>query len=268
MEIHPETELVFKRVNGTSPKQTLVISNSNSSSTIAFKIKTTAPKLFAVRPNLGRLAPGEQKDVTIGLQTKEGVPFDTKRKDKFLFESIIIPEMDEATFQAKLPELWDQARQIKTATSDDPNANVVVQKILRCSYALEGDIIETPSSTAGDRKSVYSVAESDGSPGLFFLNLEPKGTPKRTSNPSVSTSDNVSKELKDAKEKIQTLQAACDGYKMEIERINNLRQRRSEISTKGMSPSIGKQQLKPAGLNGQVVAVLCLLSFLIGVWLF
>lgn len=81
--------------------------------------------------------------------------------------------------------------------------------------------------------------------------------------------DALLQELKDAKDKISTLQAACDGYKVELERVNNLRQRRVESSgPKNSSPSFGRQHLKPVGLSVQVVGVLCLFSFLMGVWLF
>jgi hypothetical protein len=82
----------------------------------------------------------------------------------------------------------------------------------------------------------------------------------------------LEKELKELKERYSTSQAAIEGYKQELERVNSLRQRRPEPtvpSTATMSsPSIAKQKLKPMGIDLQVVLILCLVSFLLGALLF
>lgn len=46
----------------TLVKRTLTVANPNSQP-IAFKVKTTAPKAFCVRPNSGRIEPGERVEV-------------------------------------------------------------------------------------------------------------------------------------------------------------------------------------------------------------
>jgi hypothetical protein len=67
-----------------------------------------------------------------------------------------------------------------------------------------------------------------------------------------------------------TLQAACEGYKQELERVNTLRQRRQDSSVPSTmsSPSITKQKVKPMGIDLQVVLILCLVSFLLGAVVF
>ena len=51
---------------------------------IAFKIKTTAPKRYCVRPNVGLLKPGETSDVKVLLQ-----PGETDEKHKFQVQSLV-----------------------------------------------------------------------------------------------------------------------------------------------------------------------------------
>ena len=45
-----------------------MLKNANASSYVAFKIKTTAPKRYCVRPNSGLLAPDDIMDVKVMLQ--------------------------------------------------------------------------------------------------------------------------------------------------------------------------------------------------------
>lgn len=71
-------------------KRSLTITNSNSQPT-AFKVKTTAPKQYCVRPNSGRVEPGERVEVQVLLQPfKEEPPTTAKCRDKFLVQSAVI----------------------------------------------------------------------------------------------------------------------------------------------------------------------------------
>lgn len=87
------------------------------------------------------------------------------------------------------------------------------------------------------------------------------------------------KELQAAREKIKTLQAACEGYKVEIERLNVLRQRRGEgvvSASNGAVTGSAKQAAGPIagmvsghdGMSLQILAAVAVLAFLIGVLFF
>lgn len=56
------TQLGFERPLTRLVKKVLIIKNSNNFS-IAFKVKTTSPKLFCVRPNAGRIESNESVEV-------------------------------------------------------------------------------------------------------------------------------------------------------------------------------------------------------------
>ncbi|EJD50626.1 VAMP-associated protein [Auricularia subglabra TFB-10046 SS5] len=103
VSLNPAQQLSFQRPLTSLVKRTLSISNPNPQP-VAFKVKTTAPKLYCVRPNSGRIEPNEMVDVLVMLlPMKEDPPASTKCKDKFLVQSITInPDKD----QLALPEIW------------------------------------------------------------------------------------------------------------------------------------------------------------------
>ena len=82
----------------------------------------------------------------------------------------------------------------------------------------------------------------------------------------------LEKALRESKEKIASLQSACDGYKQELERLNTLRQRRADATvppTSTANPLVAAKSHKVAnGVNFQALMILCLISFILGAWLF
>jgi len=90
VELTPNNALGFHRPLTSTVKRTLTVSNPNDAP-IVFKVKTTAPKQYCVRPNSGRVEPGERVEVQVLLQPfKEDPPASTKCKDKFLVQSAIV----------------------------------------------------------------------------------------------------------------------------------------------------------------------------------
>lgn len=55
---------------------------------VAFKVKTTNPKQYCVRPNIGVVLPGSTCDVTVTMQAQREAPTDLQCKDKFLVQSV------------------------------------------------------------------------------------------------------------------------------------------------------------------------------------
>lgn len=58
----PSNQLGFERPLTLLVKKVLTLKNTNNSP-ICFKIKTTAPRLYVVRPNSGRIEPNESVEV-------------------------------------------------------------------------------------------------------------------------------------------------------------------------------------------------------------
>ncbi|KAF9944111.1 phosphatidylinositol-binding protein scs2, partial [Modicella reniformis] len=88
IELNPSVQLAFRRPLTEAIKETLIIYNP-SQLPVAFKVKTTAPRQYCVRPNSGCIEPGQKLEVQIQMQAmKEEPPADFKCKDKFLVQSV------------------------------------------------------------------------------------------------------------------------------------------------------------------------------------
>ncbi|OEL14332.1 Vesicle-associated protein 1-2 [Dichanthelium oligosanthes] len=57
---------------------------------VVFKVKTTSPKKYCVRPNNGIVAPRSTADVVVTMQAQREAPPDMQCKDKFLVQSAIV----------------------------------------------------------------------------------------------------------------------------------------------------------------------------------
>ncbi|XP_074588310.1 vesicle-associated protein 1-3-like [Curcuma longa] len=64
---------------------------NNSPEYIAFKVKTTSPKRYCVRPNTGIILPRSACDFTVTMQALKEAPSDFQLKDKFLVQSTVVP---------------------------------------------------------------------------------------------------------------------------------------------------------------------------------
>ncbi|XP_022137771.1 vesicle-associated protein 1-2-like [Momordica charantia] len=58
---------------------------------IAFKVKTTSPKKYCVRPNTGIIKPKDTCDFTVTMLAQRTAPPDVQCKDKFLVQGTVIP---------------------------------------------------------------------------------------------------------------------------------------------------------------------------------
>ncbi|KAH8270344.1 hypothetical protein KR018_008326 [Drosophila ironensis] len=68
LTLNPSDALVFNGPFNRTVCTKLLISNPSKNSLVAFKMKTTSPRMFFVRPNIGMLAPTESIVVEIFLQ--------------------------------------------------------------------------------------------------------------------------------------------------------------------------------------------------------
>ncbi|EDK46678.1 hypothetical protein LELG_04859, partial [Lodderomyces elongisporus NRRL YB-4239] len=103
---------------------------------LAFKVKTTAPKLYCVRPNASVIEPGQSLQISIILQGfSQPLPSDYKCKDKFLLVSVPASPQTDAS---KIGELWPQL--------EAQNKAQVISKKLRVSYVIGQDKADTASN--------------------------------------------------------------------------------------------------------------------------
>ncbi|XP_045818372.1 vesicle-associated protein 2-2-like isoform X2 [Trifolium pratense] len=88
LEIEPrELKFIFelKKQSSCSVKVT-----NNTYHHVAFKVKTTSPKKYSVRPNVGVLAPKSTAEFIVTMQAQRVAPEDLVCKDKFLVQSTLV----------------------------------------------------------------------------------------------------------------------------------------------------------------------------------
>ncbi|KAK1366678.1 Vesicle-associated protein 1-2 [Heracleum sosnowskyi] len=73
---------------------------------VAFKVKTTNPKKYSVRPNNGIVLPHSQSNVTVTMQALKEQPSTLKCNDKFLVQSVVAPPG--ATPKDITPEMFNK----------------------------------------------------------------------------------------------------------------------------------------------------------------
>jgi hypothetical protein len=107
----------------------------------AFKVKTTAPKSYSVRPNSGKLAPGESCEIVVQLQPLETDPVPGERsKDKFLIQAIRTPRAiydmaDTDQYAQLMHDQWNRAEGFKKT-----EPNFMTEKKLRVQYTNPGEL--------------------------------------------------------------------------------------------------------------------------------
>ncbi|CAI0533733.1 unnamed protein product [Linum tenue] len=65
---------------------------NNTENHVAFKVKTTSPKKYFVRPNSGVIQPWDSCIIRVTLQAQKECPPDMQCKDKFLLQSTTVPQ--------------------------------------------------------------------------------------------------------------------------------------------------------------------------------
>ncbi|GFQ99424.1 hypothetical protein TNCT_222881 [Trichonephila clavata] len=113
---------------------------------VCFKVKTTAPKKYCVRPNSGVLEPKQVVNVAVMLQPFDYNPSE-KNKHKFMVQTMIIPDGD-----INLDYLW----------RDTKPENLMDSK-LRCVFDLPADgtvqnnNLDTSAAQGEDKTAVNKV---------------------------------------------------------------------------------------------------------------
>ncbi|XP_028754127.1 vesicle-associated protein 1-2-like isoform X1 [Neltuma alba] len=87
LNIHPQ-DLQFPFELRKQISCSLQLSNKTDDY-VAFKVKTTNPRKYCVRPNTGIVLPRSTCDVIVTMQAQKEAPPDMQCKDKFLLQSVV-----------------------------------------------------------------------------------------------------------------------------------------------------------------------------------
>lgn len=134
LEILPrELHFIFELKKQSSCTIQLV---NKSTQYVAFKVKTTSPKKYCVRPNTGVIEPRSSSDFTVTMQAPRSAPTDLQCKDKFLVQSTVVPFgtiLEEITNSMFLKEsgqlvIENKLKVVLVSALDSPEISTPVQK--------------------------------------------------------------------------------------------------------------------------------------------
>jgi len=153
----------------------LKLHNTSKDYYVAYKVKTTRPNRYCVRPNLGLIAPGETIELQIHYSFQKDPPTSLRSKDKFQVESVILTNT--LGPDQSLPDLF------KTT----PKEKITKEK-LKCRFA-------SPTPTVNER--VVKERALDGTKDAGDAN-KTDTTPKELTavkEPKQSSDSKVTQEL-------------------------------------------------------------------------
>ncbi|KAF9092649.1 phosphatidylinositol-binding protein scs2 [Mortierella sp. AD031] len=239
VELEPSSQLSFRRPLTDAIKQTLVIRNPTQLP-IAFKVKTTAPKQYCVRPNSGRVEPGQELEVQVQMQAmKEDPPIDFKCKDKFLVQSVAITAERE---QLAPQDLWP--------TIERDAKDQIREKKIRCAFLppvdheiKEEDLEATPSPSTQTHVTFsdsHNTVPAPASPVHQIAQPLPVAAARNTTSVSSADAGALKRELESAQETIHTLQSSVERLQKEA---STLRQRKPETGS-ASAPTMTAVHLK------------------------
>ncbi|XP_046678443.1 vesicle-associated membrane protein/synaptobrevin-binding protein [Homalodisca vitripennis] len=173
--IDPLHELKF-RGPFTVPVTSYMRLTNPSNNRVCFKIKTTAPKKYCVRPNSGLLNPKDVMEIAVSLQPFEFDPTE-KNKHKFMVQTLIAPEGEvnlealwkgppETLMDSKLKCVFEMPVEENTvsATSQE-TSNAVEDKTKRVgdspSVAHDGDLVKAAKEVKHLREEESSLRQEN-----------------------------------------------------------------------------------------------------------
>ncbi|PHH72146.1 hypothetical protein CDD80_4744 [Ophiocordyceps camponoti-rufipedis] len=296
VDIEPQ-DLNFRRPFTVEVSQILTIKNPTTTP-LAFKVKTTAPKQYCVRPNAGRIEPGQRFDVTVLLQAmKTDPPLDAKCRDKFLVQSapitadkefasiaLVLESTEKERIQErKIRVNWlpaagsDHGASVPQAGTVTPNRQSMVNGV---GYSSAGkqprsdkaqrNVSDTPTSRtySSPRGTTDSNPPPSYSAESSFDNADAKSERPKSAVSQAATT--VSESAQSTYEELKAKLAQAEAQIVML-KDNTLRQRGSKAGVSESTTTSGPvaQAVKQAdGVPVQVVAILCLLSFLLAYFFF
>jgi len=236
-------ELKFALQINKTLQQKLTLTNV-SNEKVAFKVKTTAPKRYCVRPNAQILEPGKSQEVQVLLQPLKELPENNVCKDKFLVQSVTLADNDPP--QDDLKNFWD-------VVTESRKADVIDQK-LKCVFTRGED----PPSDALPQRSpepAPTAASPNAQPSSVAMgNVAEKD---RLHRQEIEARDNKIKNLSDERSKLVD---SLESVKKNLQEL----QSRSNKPAVGVAPPVNAVAPKGGGTNFMLIAVVGLVCALLG----
>ncbi|XP_012218218.1 vesicle-associated membrane protein-associated protein A isoform X1 [Linepithema humile] len=140
--IEPQSELRFRGPFSGGPVTSYIKLINPTNKKVYFKIKTTAPKRYCVRPNSGALKPQDVTEIAVCLQPYDFDPSE-KNKHKFMVQTVVAPDDNDDEYPV---DVWK-----------DINPDQLMDSKLKCVF--ENPV--TSTTTTAKTTSTSTTAKTD-----------------------------------------------------------------------------------------------------------
>ncbi|KAF5018904.1 hypothetical protein F66182_9099 [Fusarium sp. NRRL 66182] len=290
VDIEP-LELSFRRPFTTEVSQILTLKNPNPTP-VAFKVKTTAPKQYCVRPNAGRIEAGQSFDVSVLLQAMKQDPApDARCRDKFLVQSVSITADKEFASVANVLETagkghlverkirvnWLPAEsdldQIPNRPISTPNKQAIANGAndtpdVSRTYASPVVREDSPSSSAPPpyQSPRETIIEDDKPQSIHEAPAsEPRSTITQATTAIKETAEVTYEELK---AKLAQAEQQLTALKESGLRQRNVKSTSNDDEKRPLAQTAQAVTQTVEGVPVQMAAILCLISFLLAYFFF
>jgi len=153
LQIDPESELVFTlSPNEATPRCSMTLRHGGGTEeSIAFKVKTTQPRRYLVRPNQGLIAPGTSETISILLVEKDkqvllqsyerlGQSGLDHSKDKFLVQSCTVDKSFAAKKSGSQAELYEALTAMWNSVINGGSSAALQNKKLHVRHVVDSSL--------------------------------------------------------------------------------------------------------------------------------
>ncbi|GMN25253.1 hypothetical protein TIFTF001_000870 [Ficus carica] len=228
---------------------------------VAFKVKTTSPKKYCVRPNVGIVMPNSTFDFTVTMQVSRTAPLDLECKDKFLIQSTIVSvettdeDITASMFVKDSGNYVEEKklRVILVSLPDSPTLSPINGNLNQGMGRETSFSKDQPLSGVEDQIRPHMVTK-DLEESVLVKSKEPRPVEEKlkpVKNVEFKLENDV-KEMKPAKD-VEELKPAKDVKELkpakDVKELNPTKDEEEMNSTKGvgeLKPAKGVGELKPA----------------------
>lgn len=268
LELIPNNDLVFKGPFNAVSTTTLKLNNSGNER-LAYKIKTTAPKRYCVKPNSGFLEAHANASIQVMLQPQTPGQPDDRTKHKFMVQWVAVP----STFTEDVDTFWKQDlkslnvqdSKLKCVFADEAQAAVVPTN------SHENDKTDSSRQTTSLQNNDYQTQPSTTS--TSSSNYQSQSSPTRARSTNISqvrtqvdemSKTSLEQEINHLKEENKSLRDRLKDQDSILRNRGTTGNDRSSLSSDRSKSSQAGLVVMGIALNEQLVLVLFLLALLFG----
>lgn len=201
LSLNPDSDLIFKGPFNIVSTTALKLSNQGNER-LAYKIKTTAPKRYCVKPNSGFLDPKQNVQIQVMLQPHTAGQPDDRNKHKFMVQWVTVPD----GFADDVDGFWKQ--DIKGMNVHDAKLKCVFVEDQLASGATDNqppsssnvELTNTSENRAPTQQTFASATSRSSPPSVQPINAVPPSNPTRS---QVASNDNDSIHLKHENDRLK-----------------------------------------------------------------